>query len=1305
MKRLIVLFLAIVFSGSVRPASAQTPFDLIYHALPTSIALDIPEEVSQVAGNLQSSVNQSKQIILQAKSDITNLQSAVMSTYENIKNGSIISIEGASGQGSETFCGTPINNVKVKKIAKKMKKLFLTYKSQKNKDVLAAAQTRENFYIESVYSIHQAVVELQDKLDNDISVSIEKAATCADGDGTVCGTPSSDEGGNNEVLFTYGKTLETFDSVVRLWENVAALKARLKALEAMMTITPALETSADDSSSKETAADTAKETAAVFGLPAGAGSLHSSEQLAFAQVTYKTATTSLSNLEAEVSGSTSEAMSLIGQTVEFVSPDEADNEHPLIAAEDKLEALSSLTDVEQNVNEAMSTHNMIKSLKEYKALADQITEMRKDHQKSLQKLKDSEQCSLNYIGRYFSTPVKTWSGVSLGDNVNRHDLRKGISGWAVEAFETAKAAETSVVGAEDIAQPSLNAEAQTDLADDPDMKKAEAQSQNTGITINASKQEESQEENRRSSLIAWQIGAEAAKMLGSNADEWGTPSGRSFIWNDTRNFYTQYLRRKYENVKSYLKSYTKDDVLALIIAKLRGQDVDITETNYQKKVKEAVTKASSDAAAASLAQYDSQTQARLQSLQKQREELIAKMDAVNDIVSGNRNTIADMRSVAEDSAAQEVDEKINAKVVFPAVGSTTVAASTPISAKIIGADNLSAAITSATAVGVDEDKITSLEQEAESNQQKLNAYTDELAALDDKIAQARQQAQSTVGDVRQQGAQTLAAIQNTLTMTLQKNSSQYASDVEKNLREVLKPLIPEESTLTVNVLVNRANAAARTSLNNLYAQVDAIVDMHYRQILAMGDNLYKPSSHARVAQIHEQMIDAIRALTLVYNAAGIINVNDIAVYAKLLDIDTSSETEGFFIGAVPKERDMKAPFAIPDFNLPPVREVFHFDATDFANIKPYVSEKENNTALTAAEFLNYGGEVPLIWKYMLQENAFIESQFDLAEALTAGNSRYRFYRGGFMPCVVKGSSIIVDVDGSGNFVRREDEKVDASSLPDCYLMEMKNGRPYHKMQDVAVNFKLTTLSEDEREEILNDLFPENDYKAFVPPVDNDNSSELGMFLRAEKNNTLFFNSWVADAYNTMLKDSDGEELSDSEKNKFAAAQYASFSHNQIGDFLGHVENEKLQRENLEEYEQKYNEQMDTLKEQLRSYGFEPSDSFDLSNDSDYKLAADKLNDIKEQKLSAAESGLAEVDRNDNEPVEEKADIFDKLIALMRKDKNAVLKISVTTADSNDLDAELKKAEADTELVDKYKNSLNDQAQDYNDIMEPYCANY
>ena len=425
----------------------------------------------------------------------------------------------------------------------------------------------------------------------------------------------------------------------------------------------------------------------------------------------------------------------------------------------------------------------------------------------------------------------------------------------------------------------------------------------------------------------------------------------------------------------------------------------------------------------------------------------------------------------------------------------------------------------------------------------------------------------------------------------------------------------------------------------------------------------------------------------------------------LKNIDTSAETEGFFVGATPKERDLKAPFAIPDFSSPPVREVFHFDASDYANIKPYVSDKENNTAVTAAEFLNFGGDIPLIWKYMLQENAFIESQFDLTEALTAGNSQYRFYRGGFMPCVVKDSSIIVDVDGSGNFVRRKDGRVSASSLPSCYLMEMKNGRPYHKVQDVAVDFKMTTLGEEEREKILNDLFPENDYKAYVPPADDDNSSELGMFLRAEENNALFFNDWTAAAYNTLLKDNGDEELSDGEKNKFAAAYYTSFSRNQIGDFLGHVENEKLQRENLEEYEQKYNEQMEALKEQLRSYGFEPSDSFDLSNDSDYKLATDKLNSIKKQILSAAESGLSGVDRTDNEPVEEKAGIYEKLIALMRKDKDALLKISMTTADSNDLDAELKKAEADAKLVDKYENSLNDQAQDYNDIQEPYCANY
>ena len=90
MKRLVILFLPVFLSVLVRPAAAQTPVDLVYHAMPTVPTFDIPEEVSQVAGNLQSSVNQSKQIILQAKSDITNMQSAVMSTYENIKNGSII---------------------------------------------------------------------------------------------------------------------------------------------------------------------------------------------------------------------------------------------------------------------------------------------------------------------------------------------------------------------------------------------------------------------------------------------------------------------------------------------------------------------------------------------------------------------------------------------------------------------------------------------------------------------------------------------------------------------------------------------------------------------------------------------------------------------------------------------------------------------------------------------------------------------------------------------------------------------------------------------------------------------------------------------------------------------------------------------------------------------------------------------------------------------------------------------------------------------------------------------------------------
>ena len=1296
MRKNICFSVALLLLFMAGPVRAQAPWDLAYHAIPTVPTFDVPEEVSQISGNLQSMTNQTKQIIMTFKTDMTNMQSAVMSTYNNIATGTIVDVNGNPGQGETTFCCRKLDDVRVREIAKKMKQVFMTYKSNKSEDINKQKETREKFYMDNMYAIYAASLILQQKLQNDIKAKIDEAKACANGKGENCGGVSTDEGGNNEVLFTYGKTLEALDSVVRVWENVAALKARLAAIEIMKQIEPALATKADEASTDETSGGQSAFLLPQNNIFKGRASAHHSEALAFAQVSYKNVSSSLSNVEASVAGSNSEAMSLVSQTVEFVSPDEDAEEHPLVQAQEQLEALGNMSSIEDIVTEAMNTHNMLKELKEYKQIADQYAEMQKEHDKALEKLSGSEQCAIKYLGNYFSNPVKVWSGVALGKNANRHELRKGISGWAFEAFETAKAAETSTITSDDVAQTSLDDKTKASLLDDPDFSKAQKEGQKIKVSLSTSKQEQAQDENRQSSLLSWQIGAESAKMLGADASSWGTPGGKKMIWTDTKNFYQQYLRRKYDNVKSYLKSYTRNDVLALVVAKLKGQKQDISDTNYQKQLQQASQKASQKLSAnlqktaASAKQYDSQSKSALTGLQKQREALVAKMDKVSASIKDSHNQIADIRAVAEEKAAQQVDEVVNAKVVFPVNGQT--ASSVSPDDKIIGADALSAAVTSNAESAVDNKKIASLEKQVTADKSKLDNYQKQLDKLDQQIAEAKLNAQESASSTLSQSTETAAAIKDSLDKGLKLNAEKYASDVRKNLMSILTASAAANPLLNPASLIVMAEEAADKSLDTLYKQVDAVVDGGYQQMLALGDNLYSPAYHQQVVDIHNKMMTQIKALVLSYSVAGLIKVDNIAVYAKLLTADTSAETEGFFVGATAKARDLKAPYAIPNFDLPPVREVFHFDSVDFANIKPKVQGKTSGRSLTASDFLNFGGDIPQIWQYMLKDNAFIESKYNLQEVLNTGCEDVAFSRGGIMPCVVDGSSVVLDVNSKGEYLRRSD--ISASSLPKCLLVETKNGKPYHTFFDAPVDFAkpaLTILGKKQAEA--------------KPAAQHCTYSELGMLLEADQNNNLKFKERAFTAYNDLLDDTNGKELNDQQKNKMASAYHASLSRNQIGDFLRHAENEKLVRENLEEYKQKYDERMKALKERLQAYGFTPSASFDLTKDSDYKLAADKLKSIKTKKMGEASSELGKVKTTDNAPVAEKVDILKKLVSIMKKDTDGVLKVSITSADANDIEAQLKKAKADAAVVDKYKNSLKQQSKEYNDIEEPYCANY
>lgn len=1283
MKRYIYICLAIIITtASMSLSYAFLPWDMAYHALPTSITFDIPEEVAQISGNLQSIISQGKQIELQAKSYDTSLKSAVTSIFNRLKSGAILPVESNPGGIGATFCQKDIKDVSAKQISQKMRKTFFTYKSRRIDDINEQTRLRNRFYLDSIYAINHVAASLREKVETDISSKIELAKACAEGNGALCGFPSTDEGGNNEVLFAYGQTLEAFDSVIRVWESVAALKAQLKALQVMQQITPQYDYSEEDS-------EDASATDAYLTLPPFL--LHQSQEFAFAQVSYQDTVSSLSELEAEVSGADSELQGFVEKIIEFSSPKEADNEHPLIAAEDKLEALSSISPIEEMVNSAMSAHNMLASLKEDKQTADHLTEMYQDYDKHLQRLKKSEQCAINYLGDYFANPTTVWSGIALGDNVNNHELRSGISAWAIDAYDTAKAAETSTVSSEDIAQISLDSSTLDDLADDPDMSKAQEESQKVKTSINVSKQEEADEENRKSSLLSWQIGAEASKILGASPSSWGTPKGKSMVWADTKTFYEQYLRRKYDNIKNYLKSYTREDLLALVISRLKGGDEDITETKYQQQLQKLRDEAFSklDDAEAASPQYDEASLAKLNELANKRKALVADMDKVNSAITSDTNEISDLRSVAEDTALQKLDEKVNAKVVYPAVGDPVP--ETSVEGKIMGAEKMSLAVSQAREENIDNDAINNLETRISSNQSKLDGYQAKLDQIDNEIALTRLSAQAAASSLSGQNQAVIDAIKAAMNEKLQQTAKDYAADVRENLLAVITDGGPKLMATDPLSVVVKAEQAADDALSILYAEVDAIVDAAYAQIIALGDDLYNSASYPQVIAIHEQMIDNLKALTIAYTVAGYINLDNLAVYAKLLPADITPETEGFFVGATAKERDLKAPYAMPDFNLPPVREVFHFDSTDFANVKPVVAGNTNRD-ITASDFLNFGGDIPVIWRHMLQKHAFIESDFNLKDALSIGCEDVAFSRGGIMPCVVKGSTIVLDVNANGEYLKRTD--LDVSTVPECPLMDIDKGKPHHTFWDAPVKIAQPTLFD----------FDQN-LEDFEPVDRNCPYSELGMLLEADENNNLRFRQRAFDAYNSLLQDNGDEDLNDKQKNALASANQAMLSRNQIGDFLRYVETEKMQRENLEEYQQKYDDRMNAIKESLITYGFEPSEDFDLRNDADYELAEQKLQEIKSSNTLSALAALLEVDQTDNEPVQEKVGILTKLISILQKDTQNLLKISITMADSNDIEAELKKAEADNAVVDKYKSSLKDQADDYNESDNPYCANY
>lgn len=618
--------------------------------------------------------------------------------------------------------------------------------------------------------------------------------------------------------------------------------------------------------------------------------------------------------------------------------------------------------------------------------------------------------------------------------------------------------------------------------------------------------------------------------------------------------------------------------------------------------------------------------------------------------------------------------------------------------------------------------IPDAQKTVEVSETRAAALNKQIADIDEKISTLKQEMQAAAADINEKFNKQEMDAQAVSTNAQAANEKRYDDIAQQSISSIADGVVSalEAANAAANkklevplpysgptrgLLIGNFERTINSQLSDLYAKVDARIDQAKQELSQLGDELYDVSSYEKVVAIHNKMLDDIKALPLHVSDSALNLALTIYLYEKLLPADTTPETEDFFVGSPSKERDLKAPKKILSFNLPPLREIFHFDDVDKQNVQTHENTprqakfmlaallakiRAKKAYITREDFLNYGGDIPEIWKYMLKDNAFVEKNVNLEDALNRGCSQKSFFRGGNMPCKVKNSSQVLDVDEEGRYIRISSQ---LTPIAECATLESRNGEIYDASVDLQVK--------------INGKIDNQDYNCAY--------SELGTLLTADNQNRLSFRPKVREAYSVIIEQqnaySNGEENkagdeSDEEMLQYSVYGNAIFTKNQFGNFLRIMESEAKQRRAVDETRQENEAVLNKLYETLKEFGFEPSPDFDITKDADYELVRKKLDNIKNQSIASAKDKIDGIDITDNEVAAERVNKYRKIVAALEKDKDEVTSITDAVVDDNGLDEEIKTNNVSEQVLGKYQKESDETMKNLDSINEmPFCAAY
>ena len=1150
----------------------------------------------------------------------------------------------------------------------------------------------------------------------------------------------------------------------------------------------------------------------------------------------------------------------------LISLDDAvptEDKSPFAGSETQMEELDKLEPIVEHLRLAIDAHNVLNSLGNYRNIQKQYNHMVQLHDKSVEILKASEQCTIDYLGRYFNNPVKVWSGVNMATDPANHDLRTGLSRWAIEMFEMAKSSQVSPVSAGDLANideasadsftkinevaskeemTDEDAAIRTDVgrpetSEIKDLRATQNAAEKHAIAMHEkydgkylkepSKEEELEKETRKIDLMANDIGSVVSVWLadylagkpaatdGSDGPAWtaadlGGIKKRFPVWNDQKTFYSQYLNRKYANIRDYVKNYdvptnlrkrVSDAVFNRQKQFMTQAEADITQAAYKAvntaqadrdaKVDAARQKYNSDVSA-----VNSRESAEISNLASAKDGKIKNLDEkiksaqdlrdeyaeqLSDINGDKQNLQSETEALRQEitrmetllSGASLTDEQ---KAEYAQIKADATAQIAQIETRIKELDNQRLALE------------TSISEQTDI----INRHNQEKGDIENEYT-------IKVSDIKAASQTEISALTAALEKEIKKFDDEFAAKKVKiaAAEKAAKAALGSKSTVTAEQIIKEADIVFATAKDDAYRNIDETV----AAMKALGDDLYRGQVQNTVSSYHQALIDSLKGqkstgaaielepvgakvhditnfltdiVTGIDDEMATLNVSDyrskventtvlltVPVFDDMLkDIDTSADTQ-YFVGSTPKTEDFRAPMTMPNFNLPPLREYVRLDYVDLQSIakdadKLTIGKYAHKTGLgilpelfwekaegvnpvavvDKEKFLNYGGRIPEIWKLMLKDKAFVDSEFyltkdmapegmDIAEnPLQLGGEMSPLYRGGVYPCVIKdsncGENVVVDVaekdKNTTEYIMRfnvveGDRKTQIleTNPPVCQEVAARCQRILGKKSVI----KLASLKDDTGLTPKGTVISAGEY------------SELGSIMgiysgrigKKEVKNVLAFTPEMQSVINYGLRmekrndpNSDNKEPAKSitaeEQQNDDVYVRAQYNVNQVGDFLSHAETEQDYKNSLDEIEESLVKMKEDLYETLRTFGFEPSPDFDISKEADYELAVNKIKAIKKSNMAVAKSSIVSIEPGDSDLLYQSKNSYNRIYEGLATDKEAVTVMAMDVDNPTEFAEDVKTGTVNRDVDNEYEKKADESFEEQMKAFKPvYCAAY